>query len=777
MSIASGKAIRDLEYDRLKELLEEYAQSSLGKEAIAGLTPFTDRAALEEEIAAVKEAEEFIARVGRLPLGGVEDLRPLIGRAREGDYLTGEGWGTVVATIEAAARVRDALGAQEDLLRLRRLARQLADHTALAKKIYRTVDDAGEVREDASPRLAQLVSKHRVLEARVTRRLRTFIANNPELIGDPVITRRGGRLVVPVKSGAIGAMEFVVHDRSTTGQTLYAEPTSLVPDNNAVAQLEAEIHAEKVRLLRALTEAFVGEAHRFLRDRETLARIDSLFARARYGVEHRCSFPRFSSAVRLRNARHPLIPEDRVVPISIEFGKEARAVVITGPNTGGKTVTLRTIGLLTLMAQSGIPIPASPDSELAFVSRVRTDIGDEQSLEQNLSTFSAHMKNIVSILDEVDSDSLVLLDELGAGTDPQEGAALGLAILERLLETEALVVVSTHLTPLKYFAIRHPRVKTASMEFDPESLAPTFRLIEGIPGRSNAFIIARNLGLDEKLVERARTFLAKGEIKAEDIIEQLQREQRALAAHRRRAEAELAEAKRLRERFEEKLSTFESHKEKEISTNLRGLDSFLRQAQQEAERLLSAAKAERSVDAVRSAHRRLTELRAELESRKDGIISSGPVVHRFEVGNRVRIRSLNAYGTIVDIVNDRATIDVDGKRLRTRMSDLLPAPDEPREKRGSRDTKVVRPPAGRVSLQLNVRGMTVAAALSELERYLDRLLLADVRRASVLHGKGTGALRDAIRSYLSSCSFVKSCGPATPREGGDGVTVFELEGD
>ncbi len=770
MSIATEKAIRDLEFDRIKELLKGYTQSSLGREAIDKLSPLSDRAVLEEEIAAVREAEEFISRVGRLPLGGVEDLSLFIERARQGMHLDGEEWRTIIETIEAASRVRGALGGQDDLPRLQRLARQLGDHSALAKRIYRTIDEAGEVRDDASPRLQELIGKRRVVEERISRKLRAFISRNPELISEPVITRRGGRLVIPVKSGALGAMEFVVHDRSATGQTLYAEPTSLVPDNNAVAQLEAEIHQERVRILRELTEAFLAEARRFLRDRDVLGRIDSLFGRARYGVEHGCSFPRFSGAIRLLAARHPLIPPDRVVPITVSLGRGARAMVITGPNTGGKTVTLRTIGLLTLMAQSGIPIPASPDSELAFVSRVRTDIGDEQSLEQNLSTFSAHMRNIISILSEVDSDSLVLLDELGAGTDPQEGAALGLAILERLLETEALVVVSTHLTPLKYFAIRHPRVKTASMEFDPVSLAPTFRLIEGIPGRSNAFIIARNLGLDEALVARARSFLAKGEIKAEDIIEQLQREQRALVDHRRRAEEEFAEAQRLRANFEKKLAAFETRKEEELSRGMRDLEAFLRQAQAEAERLLAAARAEKSRDSVLAAYRRITALRDELADRAAAERAEGE--HRFALGDRVRIRPLGASGKIVDLDGERATVDVDGKRFRTNVGELEPAPPVPPPR--PRRERVSRPAPTRVPLQLNVRGMTVAAALAELERYLDRLLLADVRRASVLHGKGTGALRDAIRSYLTSCSFVKAVGPAPPREGGDGVTVFEL---
>jgi DNA mismatch repair protein MutS2 len=596
-----------------------------------------------------------------------------------------------------------------------------------------------------------------------------------------VITRRAGRLVVPIKSGAVGAMGFVVHDRSATGQTLYAEPTTLVAENNNLATLGGEIHDERLRILRELTEAFKEKGSSLLHNRAILAHLDSLFARASYAIAHHCSFPRLSRSLALRNARHPLIDREQVVPISLSIGDRTRMAVITGPNTGGKTVTLKTLGLLTLMTQSIIPIPASPDSKIPLVSKVRTDIGDEQSILQNLSTFSAHMRNIVSILEEADAGVLVLLDELGAGTDPQEGAALGLAIIEDLLEAEALVAVSTHLTPLKYFAVRHPAVKTASMEFDVETLSPTFRVIEGVPGKSNAFVIARGLGLSEDLVTRARSFLTKGEIRAEDIIEELNRERQTLLKHRSRAEQELAEASKLKHTYAEKVAAFEEAKEETLSTRIRELEAFLRRSQQQVEHLLREINASPTVGEAKRAYRKLADLRDELrreEERTTRVDEGGTLSpDEIQVGQRVHVHSLDTDGKIVSISHrGKVTIDLEGIRVSTEAADLSLA-----KRRASKPKSRSYRPAGlrtgQVSLQLNVRGMTVSEALRELEAYLDQLLLADIRRASVLHGKGTGALRDAIRAYLSSCSFVSSCKLAPPGEGGDGVTIFELVGE
>jgi DNA mismatch repair protein MutS2 len=390
------------------------------------------------------------------------------------------------------------------------------------------------------------------------------------------------------------------------------------------------------------------------------------------------------------------------------------------------------------------------------------------------------MRNIVSILEEADAGALVLLDELGAGTDPQEGAALGLAIIEDLLEAEALVAVSTHLTPLKYFAIRHPAVKTASMEFDVETLSPTFRVIEGVPGKSNAFVIARGLGLSEDLVTRARSFLTKGEIRAEDIIEELERERQTLLKHRSKAEQELAEASRLKHTYTEKVAAFEEAKEETLSTRIRELEAFLRRSQQQVERLLREIKASPTVGEAKRAYRELADLRGELrreEERATRVDEGGTLSpDEIQVGQRVHVHSLGTDGKIVSISpRGKVTIDLQGIRVSTEAADLSLSL-RPRVSPSFRVSRVQHSAfrVSRVSLQLNVRGMTISEALRELETYLDQLLLADIRSASVLHGKGTGALRDAINAYLSSCSFVSSCSLAPPREGGEGVTVFEL---
>lgn len=780
MAVANDKTLRDLEYDRLKHLLKEFASSSLGEEAIDALTPLTDRAAIERGMAEVKEAISFLEQRGHFSLGGVHDLAPLLDHAKERTLLEGEEFLLVIQTIESTHQIRVTLTSKEDLPLLRRFAERLSEASELAKRITRTIDEAGEIRDNASPTLKQLTDKRRTLEERIEKKLHALIERNPELISEALVTRRTGRLVIPIKSGATGAMEFVVHDRSATGQTLYAEPTSLVVENNAVVGIGSEIRKERLRILRELTDAFKQAEPAFLRDRMILAHLDSLFARATYAAAHHCAFPHLSGVIALKDARHPLLPEKRVVPISLSLGGHTRMTVITGPNTGGKTVTLKTIGLLTLMTQSVIPIPASPDSELAIAAKVRSDIGDEQSIEQNLSTFSSHMGNIVSILKEADADSLILLDELGAGTDPQEGAALGLAILEDLLSSEALVAASTHLTPLKYFAIRHPTVKTASMEFDVESLSPTFRVVEGIPGRSNAFVIARGLGLSAPLVKRARSFLSEGEINAEDIIEELQRERQTMLSYRRKAQQKLSEAKQLEESYQERLAAFESAKEEDLSSRLKELEAFLRRGQERVERLLAEMNASPTVEGTRGAYRELAGLRGELSQQEElfsrreeeeGISSA-----ELKVGRLVHVRSLDADGRIVQLAQGgRVTVDLEGIRVLTDRFDLAPPRQEHKVK--SHSPLPLQPSVGRVSLQLNVRGMTVTEALREVESYLDRLLLADVRQASILHGKGTGALRDAVCNYLSSCSFVGSCGPAPPREGGEGVTLFELMGE
>ena len=780
--IVNEKTLRDLEFDRVKSLVKEHASSSLGEEAIDRLSPTIDRDTIDRGVAEVNEAIGFLGDHGRFSLGGVRDLVPVLQRAKENAYLDGEEFLDVLQTIDGTLSVRASLADQEEWPLLRGIAERLtAGGEELGRWIRNTIDERGAVRETASKKLSELTNRRKTLERRIEEKLQALIDRNPELISEPVVTRRRGRLVVPIRSGAIGAMEFIVHDRSGTGQTLYAEPTSLVSENNVVSELAEEVRAEIRRILRELTDAFLGAEASFLRDRAILSHIDSLFARGSYAVARRCAFPRCGRRIVLRDARHPLLPVESVVPISLSLGRDSRMVVITGPNTGGKTVTLKTIGLLMLMTQSVIPIPASPDSELVIVSRIRSDIGDEQSISQNLSTFSAHMRNIVSLLEEADAETIVLLDELGAGTDPQEGAALGLAVIEALLESEAIAAVSTHLTPLKYFAIRHPGVKTASMEFDIQSLSPTYRVIEGIPGRSNAFIIAQQLGLPADRIERARSFLSQGEIRADDILDELERERQAMRRHRESAERDRVEVKQVREEYDRKLSEFEREKEGALSERFKGFDRFLRDGQRRLEEILAVANAGAKAEEARAGLREVTRLREEsVEQRTSAerlVREEALSADALEPGALVYVRSVAADGRIVQVgAQGRVTVDLDGVRVTTGAEDLAPPQGRgpAAEPPGRKRLRVRRPRPGRVPLQLNVRGMTVSEALREIDGYMDRLLRADIRRASILHGKGTGALRDAIGAYLGSCSFVSSYGLAPPNLGGEGVTEFEL---
>ena len=780
--LLNEKTARDLEWNQVKELVASYASTSLGEQATRALEPTADPEIIGRAVTEVGAALAHLERHGRFSLGAVHDLDPILRQAREVGFVDGQILLTVRETLEATRTVAGLLTGEDEPPPLDQLGRRLSDMTPFIRQLHRALDERGQVRDDASPKLRDLTRTLVTVERRVTQKLRAIAERSPELISDPIVTRRGGRLVLPIRSGATGAMHFVVHDRSSTGQTLYAEPAELVADNNRIATASSEIRDERRRILRELTGALRDRDAMLRRDQAVLGHIDSLFGRASYARDRDGVFPVLGRRIALCHAKHPLLPPERVVPISISLGGDRRTAVITGPNTGGKTVTLKTIGLMTLMIQSGIPIPASADSELVVVRRVRTDIGDEQSIAQNLSTFSAHMSNIVRLLDDADDRCLILLDELGAGTDPQEGAALGLSILEQLLERDALVVVTTHLTPLKYFAIRHPRVNTASMEFDASTLAPTFRIIEGVPGRSNAFLIAQGLGLPQRLIDHARSFLTQGEIRAEDIIDELQRERQALERSRQEAEEAQRVAEALRLHVEGQLRAFEEDREASLSQRLRAAERLLRDSQRQAEEIVARLRAEPQETEASQEVRRLAGLREQLASARDGVAQRDrPAAiprEQLREGMEVSVRSLDASGRIVQLDADgRALVDLDGVRVRTTADDLSPPKASAPAQQGRRPRRRVsrtRLPSSQVPLELNVRGMTIAEALRELETYLDQLLRADLHTGRVLHGKGTGALRDAVRDYLASCTFVSSYGSPPPNQGGDGVTVLAL---
>ncbi len=785
--VANERTLRDLEYAKIKEIIKGFASSSLGREWVEELAPSANPAVIRVRLERVEELRRLLEERS-FSLGAIHDLRPILREARQSTSLPPEDFLPILETIRAARTLRERLQGLKGFPRLREIARGLGVFRELEENIARTIDEQGQLREGASPRLRELTSRRRLIEERVKRELEGIL-QSPAYAGaiqDAVIARRGGRLVVPIKAGARHLLDWVVQDSSDSGQTLYVEPPAVVEGNNELRELEGQIREERLRILKELTARLKLEERKLLKTLRALGVLDGLYAAARFAQEWGCASPKLNlqGHIHLIGARHPLLPKATVVPIEINFGAGNQGVLITGPNTGGKTVTLKTIGLLQLLAQSGLQVPASPDSELAIFKRVRSDIGSEESIEQSLSTFSSHMRNIIEILREVDGETLVLLDELGAGTDPQEGAALGIAILRFLLLKGAKLAVTTHFSALKRFAYLNPRLKTCSVEFDVETLSPTYRLLEGV-GASNALIVAERLGLSREIIEEAERTIPEGEVRVEEIIRDLQRERSLILKERQELEERLREADRLRREYEARLRRLEEEKERALSVELRELEELLRQTRRELEEVLHQAREEAE---ARTALQELKRLEAELKAAGQKLVpveqERSPIsLAELRVGQQVYLLGAERIGLVREVIDEgRIAVELDGRRVWTRLADLRrPEPGE--ELRGLSEASHPRPrPTSyqlslkpEVKLELSVHGLKPVEALSKVDRYLDRLLLAEVGKGYIIHGKGTGALKRAIREHLRELPFVKAFYPAPPHEGGEGVTVVELD--
>nr|BAL59853.1 DNA mismatch repair protein MutS2 [Candidatus Acetothermum autotrophicum] len=779
--VTNAKTLKDLEYDKLKGILKSFACSPLGRELIENLRPSADIEYLQREFQRVEELRTALLETD-LALGSFTDIRPLLRHAHQTTALSGEEFLALGQALGQIRRLRDRLLGQEDFSQLRELGERMHIFRELEENIARVFDEDGEVRPTASPRLRELTARKRILEERVQRHLQALIQSG-QLAGvlqDSVITRRSGRFVIPIKSAARHELDAVVHDSSDSGQTLYVEPTSVVTENNEIRELDGEIRDEQLRILRELTQRLQAETRKIEETLKAVAYFDMLYAKAQFAIHLRCSRPRLTTngELHLIEARHPLLDQTTVVPIELRLGEPFQGIVITGPNTGGKTVSLKTVGLLTLMAQSGIPIPAAPDSSIALFQKIFTDIGDEQSIHQNLSTFSAHMKNLVGVLREADSQTLVLIDELGAGTDPTEGAALGIAILQALLDSQAKVIVTTHFSAIKHFAYQHPKLKTCSVEFDTETLSPTYRIVEGV-GASNAFIIAERLGLPASVIAAAKTHVTEGQVRVEDIIHKLQQERGELAQERARVRERAEEIERMQAEYAAKLSELRAKREAALTQELHDLEGLLKRARAELEQALHRAKHETDESRLRETLRELHERERQFADVGQRLrTESVDVPLKFEElreGMRVQFRGSKRAGVVRQIVSsERIEIEVGGLRIWAKLSDLAQSTLQSEGERHNVSVSVETASSSAPQLELNVRGMTVSEAIRELDLYLDRLVLAGLTRGYIVHGKGTGVLRREIRKHLATLPIVKSFDSAPPNQGGDGVTVVEL---
>lgn len=811
------KTLATLEFPKILDRLAGYCAFPASVEKARLLRPSDDAFEVRRRLAETSEAVRLLTTHPDLSVGGVRDVRQQVDLARHAGVLAPNELLDVKSTLAAArtlSRTFARLEYQHPLLF--ELIQQLPAPTGLVDAISRVLSDHGEILDGASERLRAVRGELRVVHDRLVGRLQKMVGDpkNAPYLQEALITQRDGRYVLPLRAEFKGRIRSIVHDQSSSGATLFVEPLAVVEMNNQYRELQLEERDEERRILAELSLRVAEHGEAILGVVEVVAALDLILARAKYAEDLRASQPnalafnpasqtagragRENAVIRLIQARHPLLDPQTVTPIDVELDADTFALVITGPNTGGKTVALKTVGLLALMAQAGLHIPAHSGSELSVFAKIYADIGDEQSIEQSLSTFSGHVNNIVRILDEADERALVILDELGAGTDPQEGSALARAILSHLVERHITTLVTTHHPELKAFAHATPGVVNASVEFDIETLRPTYRLTIGLPGRSNALAIASRLGMPEAIIAAARAEIAPDDLRAGGLLDEIHR-QRDLA-RQSRAEAERArqQAEELHRELADRLDRIEDERRQ-----------ALEQARQEAQRQLEDLKGElaelrRKLRQARQPLEALKEVEQEIERLAEDVEAPvepaqpkhGPGMRKLEAqrrrairaGDRVVVRSLGAQGVVVSLGRDEAEVSVGMLRLRAALSDLQLADQkeslEP-TREGARNAadltqprasgkKAGRAPEAAPRMELDLRGLRADEAEQALERYLDAAYFAGMPFVRIIHGKGTGKLRDTVRRALKSHPQVLSFEGGGELEGGEGVTVVKF---
>lgn len=782
------RVLKVLEFDKVKEQLKKHVSSSLGREKVDKMEPSTS----VEEVVFLQEQTDEASKVlrlkGNVPLGGLTDIRASIKRASIGGALNTMELLDVAGTIYAGRQMKKFIETMiEDDIALPILGELVASITPLhelEQSIKNCIDDHGGVMDGASDKLRSIRQQLRTSESRIREKLEQIIRSSSaqKTLSDALITIRNDRYVIPVKQEYRGTYGGIVHDQSSSGATLFIEPQSVVELNNVLQEARVREKQEIDRILHELSNEVAEEAEGLYLNVESLGELDFLFTKAGYSQRVKGSKPKVNGDgyVLIKKGRHPLINPEEVVPNDIEIGKEYTSIVITGPNTGGKTVALKTIGLLTIMAQSGLQIPAQDGSEIAVFGSVYADIGDEQSIEQSLSTFSSHMVNIVNILQKVDYNSLVLFDELGAGTDPQEGAALAISILDEVYNRGARVIATTHYPELKAYGYNREGVINASVEFNIETLSPTYKLLIGVPGRSNAFEISKRLGLSEHIIHVARNHISSETNTVENMIASLEKSRKDADYELEEAEQIRRDAEKLHKQLQEQIIEFNEQRDKLYEKAEQKAADTIKRATAEAEEVIkelrkmqleqqSAIKEHQLIDA----RKRLEEAAPVLtKTKKKPVVEKAK--RKMSPGDEVKVISLNQKGHLVDKVsNNEWQVQIGILKMKVKESDLeyvsSPKPVE------TRPLATVRGKDYHVSLELDLRGERFENALSRVEKYIDDALLAGYPRVSIIHGKGTGALRQGVQEYLKNHRSVKSTRFGEAGEGGTGVTVVELK--
>jgi len=797
------KTIKTLEFPRIIEKLAGYAAFSASAELARSLSPAASIKEANERLALTTEARLLLSLKADVGVGGAHDIRPLVNLARRGGVLSETDLLDISSTlISSRSLSRGFEKVSSRVPKLTEIARLFPPPAGIIEAISRCISDRGEVLDNASQKLSSIRSEIKVSHSRLLSKLENMI-NDPRtqpILQEPIITQRNGRYVIPLRAEFKGRVKSIVHDQSSSGATLFVEPLAVVELNNRWHELQLEERDEVRRILADLSAKVGEEAEAINGIVEALARFDFCLMCAKYAEDIHASEPILKTispppnyhhpgtTIKLYKARHPLLDPEKVVPIDVDLDERTFSVIITGPNTGGKTVTLKTMGLMVLMAQSGLHIPAQSGSELSYFDNVFADIGDEQSIEQSLSTFSGHITNIVRILDKARSKTLVLLDELGAGTDPQEGSALARAIMLYLVEKRIPCFIATHYPELKTLAHATPGVVNASMEFNLKTLHPTYRLTLGIPGRSNALLIAKRLNLPDEILENARSMVDPTELKSDDLLNEIHFQREIARKARSAADRDRSLATNLRQELTLRLEQIEEERqailekardeaEQEIGTLRRDLESLRKELMHSHQPLAEVEEIRQKIEVI---EKKTVRPIARKPAAQPG---EGPLI---QVGRKVKVRTLKMAGIITAVDGDDVDVQVGNLRVKVKAGELTTMVEEPVEEVEKKSTAKPAPTGTAPSatpfratpgMELDLRGQRAEDALDTLDRYLADAYMSGMPFVRIIHGKGTGRLRQVIREALRESPHVKSFEEGGEKEGGEGVTIAHMSED
>ena len=790
------KALRVLEYNKIIDLLEMQAGSEITRKAISELKPFKDPRIIATALEETDEASRLISFKGALPLGNFYNINGAISYAKKGGSLTLRQLLQIYYNLKVTRDVKNFMkGDIPELPILQELTDLLETFVDLENEIDRTIENEDEVKDTASAELRSIrrniVRQNEAIRNRINQMINK--SDNQSMLQDAIVTVRDGRFVIPVKQEYRGKFPGIIHDQSSTGATLFIEPQIIVNLNNELRELEI---AEKVEIERIIAELSSRVAEHFLvlkNNQDILLQLDMIMAKGKLAHIHKAECPKVNSQgiLDLKHARHPLIDEKKAVPIDIVLGKDYKALIVTGPNTGGKTVTLKTAGLLCMMAQTGLHIPASSESSIPVYEDIFADIGDEQSIEQSLSTFSSHMTNIVNIVKNAGTGTLALIDELGAGTDPTEGAALAISIIETLKEQGAHILATTHYTELKKYALESDDVENASMEFNVETLSPTYKLTIGIPGKSNAFEISKKLGLPGEIIQKSKNLLEGGDIEFERVLQAIESDKKAAKREREEAQAILHDMEKKEAELKERLEKAKAKEEKMINKAKEEARSIIADAKEVTKNVQEELKELSKLESLGEKTKRLEHSKRKVKDaagRYKEVIkieeNDNPVsVKDIKIGDRVKVMTLNQNGEIIGLPDSRGEmmVQVGPMKMKCKAKDLKIIIDGRKKKKpkitSSRSTYagLYKSKTQNIKTSVNVQGENLEDALDKVSKYIDDAMMAHLEEVTVIHGRGGGVLKKGIHGMLRENPMVKEYRKGAYSEGGDGVTIVKLK--